>query len=64
MEKLVEFKILFNIDQYAGIYDWKSLIGMFKKIISKLNFGSCKSKISNDINTCKESDTKQKGRSE
>jgi len=42
----------------------KSLIGMFKKIISKLNFGSCKTKISNDINTCKESDTKQKDRSE
>jgi len=37
---------------------------MFKKIISKLNFGSCKTKISNDINTCKESDTKQKGKSE
>ena len=64
MEKLVEFKILFNIDQYAGIYDWKSLIGMFKKIISKLNFGSYETKISNDINTCKESDTKQKDRSE
>ena len=37
---------------------------MFKKIISKLNFGYCKTKVSNDINTCKESDIKQKGRSE
>ncbi len=32
---------------------------MFKKIIEKLKFGSCKTKVSDDVNAFKESDKKQ-----
>ena len=37
---------------------------MFKKIISKLSFGSCKTKTVNDIDSCKEYETKHEGKSE
>jgi hypothetical protein len=32
---------------------------MFKKIIEKLRFGSCKTKITDDVNAFKESEKKQ-----
>jgi len=32
---------------------------MFKKIIKKLKFGSCKTKLSEDVNAFKESEKKQ-----
>jgi hypothetical protein len=32
---------------------------MFKRIIEKLRFGSCKTKISDDVNAFKESEKKQ-----
>ena len=45
--------------QYASIYQRESLVGMFKKIISKLSFGS--SKTIKDIDACKEFVTKHEG---
>ncbi|MDC0153835.1 hypothetical protein OAJ02_03775 [Nitrosopumilus sp.] len=40
------------------------MVGMFKKIISKLSFGSCKTKTTKDIDACKEFVTKHEGKSE
>jgi len=37
---------------------------MFKKIISKLSFGSCKTKTTNDIDACKEFEIKHEGKDE
>jgi hypothetical protein len=37
---------------------------MFKKIISKLSFGFCKTKTMTDIDACEESETKHTGKSE
>ena len=34
---------------------------MFKKIIEKLRFGSCKTKTTDDVNAFKESEKKQEG---
>jgi hypothetical protein len=34
---------------------------MFKKIIEKLKFGSCKTKTTNDVDAFKESEKKQEG---
>ena len=34
---------------------------MFKKIIEKLRFGSCKTKTTNNVNAFKESEKKQEG---
>jgi|TARA_B110000881_G_scaffold58381_1_gene50038 hypothetical protein len=37
---------------------------MFKKIISKLRFGSSKTKTTQDIDACKESETKHESKDE
>jgi len=44
---------------YAGLYSRRTVQGMFKKIIEKLKFGSCKTKTTDDVNAFKESEKKK-----
>ncbi len=48
---------------YAGIYQRQTIENMFKKIIEKLGFGSCKTKTTNDVNAFKESEKKSEEKS-
>ena len=43
----------------AGIYQSKTDYSMFKKIIEKLKFGSCKTKVASDVNALTESEKKK-----
>jgi len=44
---------------YAGIYQSKTDYSMFKKLIEKLKFGSCKTKVASDVNAFTESEKKK-----
>ena len=61
---LIEIKIIYrklgvNLLNYASLYQRESSNSMFKRIIEKLRFGSCKTKIPDDVNAFKESEKKQ-----
>jgi len=45
--------------KYAGIYQSETDYSMFKKIIEKLKFGSCKTKVTSDVNAFTESEKKK-----
>ncbi len=45
--------------KYAGIYQLESNQSMFKKIIEKLKFGYCKTKVASDVNVFTESEKKK-----
>jgi len=48
---------------YVGIYQRQITESMFKKIIEKLRFGSCKTKTTDDVNAFKESEKKSEEKS-
>jgi len=48
---------------YVGIYQRQTTESMFKKIIEKLRFGSCKTKTTDDVNAFKESEKKSEEKS-
>ena len=47
-----------KLAKYSGIYHRQPNESMFKKIIEKLRFGSCKTKTTDDVNAFKESEKK------
>jgi len=58
--KLVIFIIHSKITKLCRYISKRDIVkDMFKKIIKKLQFGSCKTQVANDVNAFKESEKKK-----